>query len=207
MELKRLEALYGQALTYVELHKADELKKARSTNVNTFKYMKSKEFLASYCWVVYASGFKVDIVEEKFPFLQSAFKEFDLETLSRMRSITQALKAVNHEGKATGFLEGAKNIHKEGFINFKKRLRKGGIDILCDLPYIGKITKKHLAKKIGFMDIAKDDVWLERVKEFVSAESVEEVTSYLSTKFNETQNVIDVVLWRYCADIGLSQSK
>ena len=190
----------------MQTHKAEELEWARRINETTFKNIKSKAFLAEYCWVVYVSGFKVSIVEEKFPLLKSAFKEFDLQALSRMRSLTQALKVVNHKGKAEGFLEGAKKIHKEGFVNFKNRLRKDGIGVLCELPFIADITKKHLAKNIGFKDVAKDDIWLERIKELTSAKNVEELTSHLSKQYGESEHVIDVVLWRYCADNGLPKA-
>lgn len=206
MKLKMLKSIYKQAFTYMQTHKAEELEWARRINENTFKNIKSKAFLEAYCWVVYASGFKVSIVEEKFPSLKSAFKEFDLEDLSRMRSVTQALKAVNHRGKAEGFLEGVKKIHKEGFVNFKNRLRKDGIDVLCELPFIADITKKHLAKNIGFMDVAKNDIWLERIRELTSASNVEELTSHLSKQYGESEHVIDVVLWRYCADNGLPKT-
>jgi 3-methyladenine DNA glycosylase Tag len=206
MKLEILNSIYKQAFTYMQTHKAEELEWARGINENTFKNIKAKIFLSEYCWVVYASGFKVSIVEEKFPFLKSAFKDFDLDALSRMRSVTQALKVVNHRGKAEGFLEGAKKICNEGFGNFKNRLRKDGIDVLCELPFIADITKKHLAKNIGFMDVAKDDIWLERIRELASAKNVEELTRYLSKKHGESEHVIDVVLWRYCADKGLPKA-
>lgn len=206
MKTKTLDTLYKKALDYTQDKRAEELEWARGINKSTFKNIRSKGFLAEYCWVVYASGFKVSIVEEKFPVLKSAFKDFDLQRLSRMRSVKQALEAINHVGKAEGFLEGAKKIHEEGFSDFKKRLRKDGIDVLCELPYIGDITKKHLAKNIGLSDLAKDDIWLERIKELVYATSVDEVTGYLSKKFDESEHVIDVVLWRYCADKGLPKA-
>jgi len=203
MKSKTLDKLYKQALAYIQVNRAEELEWARGINENTFKNIRSKGFLAEYCWVVYASGFKVSIVEEKFSVLKSAFKDFDLQRLSRMRSIKPSLVAINNVSKAEGFLTGAKKIYEEGFSNFKKRIKEDGIDVLCELPYIGDITKKHLAKNIGFSDIAKDDIWLERIKELSSASSVNEVTGYLSNKFKESEHVIDVVLWRYCADKGL----
>lgn len=51
-----------------------------------------------------------------------------------MRSIRPVLEIFNNERKAKAFLEGSKAIDKEGFSNFKKRLRKEGIDMLEELP-------------------------------------------------------------------------
>lgn len=186
----------------METHYIEDLEWARSITSDTFKNIKSKKFLEVYCWVVYASGFKVSILEEKFPSLKLKFRGFDIESLSRMRSVKTVLETFDHSGKAEGFLEGAKKIYKEGFSNYKRRLNRDGIDVLCELPYIGNITKKMLAKNIGYLDVPKDDRWLERIKDYVNADNVEEMTIYLSNKFTETEHVIDVVLWRYCADMG-----
>lgn len=77
---------------------------------------------------------------------------------------------------------------------------------MCDLPYVGNITKKHLAKNVGFADVAKNDTWLERVSDFVSAKYVDELTEYLSSEFDESKHVVDVILWRFCADNDLQKT-
>jgi 3-methyladenine DNA glycosylase Tag len=200
MEKKKLDSFYKKAYGYVEEEHPEELKWAQEMSESTFKNLKSKTFLAEYCWVVFAAGFKVDIVEEKFPDLKAAYKGFDLDKLSRMRSIKPVLEIINHEQKAQAVLDGAKQIHEEGFSKFKKRLKEGGMNALQSLPYIGGITQKHLAKNIGLADVAKDDVWLERVKDKYSADSVEELVDYLSAKFKQSKHVVDVVLWRFSAD-------
>lgn len=206
MNYKKLKMLYQDALAYIEKNKWDELDWARSVNADTFKHLKARQFLYMYCWVVYASGFRVAVVEEKFPALKKAFKNFDIEKLSKLRSVSQVMEIINHEGKVNGFLKGTKQIYQEGFSSFKKRLEKEGINVLCELPYIGNITKNHLAKNIGLKDVAKNDIWLERVRDFVSAKNVDELTEYLSTEFNESKHVVDVVLWRFCADNGLPKA-
>jgi len=200
MEKKKLEGFFKKALGYMEKEHPEELKWAREINENTFKNLKSKTFLSEYCWVVFAAGFKVSTVEEKFEDLKAAYKGFDLDSLSRMRSIKPVLAVINHEQKANAFLNGAKAIHEEGFSKFKKRLKKEGMTALQSLPYIKDITQKHLAKNIGLADVAKDDVWLERIKDKYSASSVEELVDYLSAKFKQSKHVVDVVLWRYSAD-------
>jgi len=67
----------------MEKNKANELAWARSVNGDTFKNLKTKQFLTEYCWRVYAAGFRVTVVENKFPALKTAFKNFDIEKLSK----------------------------------------------------------------------------------------------------------------------------
>ena len=181
------------------------MKWAQGVNADTFKRIKSKKFLRHYCWVVYVSGFSFERVESKFPELETAFKDFDITALSKMRSIKPVLKVFGNKRKAKCFLEGAKMIAKEGFGTYKKRLKKGGVDALEEeLPGIGPTTKFHLAKNIGLADTAKPDRWLERAADKSKAASVDELVDYLSKKFDLSRHVVDVVLWRYGVDKELS---
>ena len=91
----------------------------------------------------------------------------------------------NSVSKATSFLSGAKVVIREGIVPFKARMRADAdatrevfgrvknvdeLESVGDLPHvlttlealpgIGKITKFHLAKNIGLLDVAKPDIWL-----------------------------------------------
>lgn len=71
----------------------------------------------------------------------------------------------------------------------------------CDqLPWIGGITKFHLAKNLG-CDVAKPDRWLVRLAA-VSGESVDDLCGRLARATGDRVATVDVVLWRACA-IGL----
>ena len=119
-----------------------------------------------------------------------------------MRSIKKPLSIFNNENKAGSFLKGSKLIAEEGFSHFKKRLKNEGLDMLEVLPGIGPITKYHLAKNIGLADEAKPDIWLVRAAEACNS-SVDELVKYLADKYNLTQHIVDVILWRYGADKSL----
>lgn len=201
MSMNKSKALeiFEAAKIYCEDHYADELIWAKSISSQSFANLKSKQFLAEYCWVVFASGFKVSTIEAIFPQLKEAYKNFDLEPLSRMRSIRPVLEIFNNERKAKAFLEGSKSIAREGFSNFKKRLRKEGIDMLEELPGIGPITKLHLAKNIGFVDEAKPDVWIVREADLCSS-TPKELVEFLGEMYGLSNHVVDVILWRYGAD-------
>ena len=94
-------------------------------------------------------------------------------------------------------MRGAKLIANEGFIAFKKRVQQNPTDTLEELPGIGPITKYHLAKIIGILDVAKPDIWLVRAAELCNASSVEQMIEYQSRELNETHHTIDVAIWVY----------
>jgi len=194
--------MFEEARDYCEENYTAELDWANGINAETFKNIKSQRFLTEYCWVIYVSGFKVSTVESIFPDLKEAFKGFDIQALSRMRSIKPALQVFNNERKAESFAKGSKGIAEEGFSSFKKRLKKEGVDMLGRLPGIGPITKYHLAKNIGLVDEAKPDIWLVRAAE-ASNTSVNELVEFLSKKYSMSRHAVDVVLWRHGADNSL----
>ncbi len=202
MDENKAKRLYQHALEYASTNRPDELAWGRSITPDTLEKMTAKQFLAEYCWVVYASGFRVSVIEQKFGQLTAAFQKFDIEKLAEMESVEPVLDIINNERKARGFLRGAKRIHQEGFSNFKRRIQMDGMEVLRELPYIGEVTQKHLAKNIGLLDVPKGDVWLVRLAAKCDAPSVEALTTYLAEEFGETQHVIDLVLWRFCADSG-----
>ena len=76
------------------------------------------------------------------------------------------------------------------------RLAKDGVDALKVLPWIGDVTKYHLAKNIGLADVAKPDVHLEWCAEHCAAE-VDELVSYLASKYQMTKHKVDAVLWEW----------
>jgi hypothetical protein len=200
--MKELEAtkFYQDALNYVSKEHADELERVKSVSPETFEKMDIQTFLWDYCWVVYASGFRVSTVEAKMEALEEAFQGFDIEKLSKMETVAAILSVINHRGKAEGFLKGAKLIYGEGFKNFKKRLMEKPEGVLRELPYIGPTTWRHLARNVGLKDLSKDDLHLTRLMQKFDAPSVDALTSYLAKNFNEREGVVDLVLWRYCAD-------
>ena len=87
----------------------------------------------------------------------------------------------------------------ELFCDFKLAWAAGPEQVIefCEtLPYIGGITKYHLAKNLG-VDTAKPDVWLERVAA-KSNESVQEMCSRLSELVGDTVSTVDYVIWKAC---------
>jgi hypothetical protein len=191
---------FDAARAYVSEHSAEELEWVRGITPELFERMNRSEFLGEYCWVVYASGFRVSVLSQKFGRLTTAYCDFDIDRICHLQSLDAALAVINNRRKAEGFVEGCRRIRSEGFELFKTRVKAEGIDALQSLPFIGSITKKHLARNIGLLDVSKDDVHLVRVARELGALSVEELTAFLAKEFGEKQGVVDLILWRFCAD-------
>lgn len=187
--------LWSNALAHIESTDPESLEWARSVGPETFANLKSKGFLGKYCYVVYASGFKASTIQSYFPDLQKAFKEFDLKELAHMRSIRKPLEVFGNERKASNFLRGAQAIGSEGYSAFKLRLLNGGADVLEQLPGIGPITKLHLAKNIGLLDVAKADIWLVKAAAICGFGDVQEFVELLHKETGESRHVVDVVIW------------
>ncbi|MHB8368968.1 MAG: hypothetical protein ACYDBP_04645 [Leptospirales bacterium] len=199
MDEQKAQSLFEKAIDYLQINHPDEYQWALKTGPQTFDEITSTAFLGEYCHVVYASGFKVKTIHALFPALEKAFCHFDIDALSTMNSIDHVLKIFGNKRKATNFLSGAKMIHQEGFLNFKERLRKDGLKVLEELPGLGKITKDHLAKNIGFMDVPKSDIWLERAARSCGT-TVSELVEYLSIRNQKSKHLVDLAIWRFGAD-------
>ncbi len=65
------------------------------------------------------------------------------------------------------------------------------------LPWIGPVTKYHLAKNLG-LDVAKPDRWLARLAA-AEGESVESLCARLAEASGDRVATVDLVLWRACA--------
>jgi hypothetical protein len=81
-----------------------------------------------------------------------------------MRSSRAALRIINNKRKAGCVLRGVREVTAEGFPRFKRRLLQEGPNALVALPGIGPITKDHLVRNIGLASVAKDDIWIRRVR-------------------------------------------
>lgn len=63
------------------------------------------------------------------------------------------------------------------------------------LPWIGKITKYHLARNLG-IDVAKPDRHLMRLSEKFGFASVQEMCENISRKTGDRIGLVDLILWR-----------
>ena len=162
----------------------------------TWNSLNEQTFLGEYCWVVFASGFRVSILEKHFEKISEVFQDFEPADIARMKPLNIDDLPIRNKSKADGFLKGARMIHEEGWKNFKARLGTEGSDVLTKLPYIGDTNKYQLVKNIGLEDTAKPDVHLVRCAEECST-TVDELVSFLADEYEMTKHLVDAVLWEY----------
>jgi hypothetical protein len=191
---------YRRALQYVRREYPDDFAWFKEVGPNTFLRMRTSTFLSQYIWVVYVAGFRVAVLQDKWPALCEAFANCDLHRLAQMRSARAALRIIAHERKATCVLRGARIIAAEGFARFKKRLLTEGVNALAALPGIGPITKDHLARNIGLASVAKDDIWIQRVRKEFGVSDKDAFVARLASRFRQSPGLVDFVIWQYCAD-------
>jgi hypothetical protein len=203
MDKQKCLKLWNSAYEHLVRNEPETLEWAERVSEDTFRNLRGKTFLRHYCFVVYASGFRYHTIKACFADLSEAYHYFDLERLSRMRSLQPVLKVFGSQRKARNFLDGARAIAQEGFQSFKRRLAKEGPCVLTELPGIGPITKDHLAKNIGLVDTAKPDVWLVRAASYCGAATVSELVDFLHGEIGKSKHVIDVALWTYSRDGNL----
>lgn len=152
----------------------------------------SETFLQEYIWVVLNSGMKNQIARKIY--------EKVIKALSTGQPIENVFK---HKGKVEAINIVILNI-KSIFKNYKIIELNGKVDeqlhFLESLPYIGKVTKYHLAKNLG-IDICKPDRHLVRLAKqyWMTPQSLCE---RLSKEIGLRIATIDIILWR-AANLGI----
>jgi len=140
-------------------------------------------FLYQYIFVVISSGMKNQVAEG---ILQKV-----------MASGKYDPSVIGHPGKRAAI----ERALKDSDMWFGKLCQScDKLEYLATLPWIGPITKFHLARNIG-IDVAKPDRHLVRLSERFGYGSgyadVQEMCQFLSNQVGDKIGVVDVVLWRY----------
>lgn len=165
----------------------------------TFAEVDLNFFIRETAWVILNAGMKEKVIRKVWPEISSAFLFWNNSEdiiAERKKCIHNALKYFNHKKKIHSIADSISYVYEVGFDNFKKIILSEGVNSLEELPYIGKITKYHLAKNIG-LNYSKPDRHLQRISDRLSFDSVHEMCKTISNKTYDKENVIDLVIWRY----------
>lgn len=144
------------------------------------------DLFCEYTWIVINSGMKAQVASIIWDKIEKA--------IGRGDAISSAFK---HPGKSAA-IQKAWNERREIFKRFNE-----AEDILkfCEsLPWIGKITKYHLAKNLG-AQYAKPDRWLSRVAK-ETGETVQNMCERLASESGDKITTVDSMIWRAC-NLGL----
>lgn len=145
----------------------------------------SDEFMWQYIWVVISSGMKNQIARK--------IEQRIAEAYNNHQPIEGAFK---HKGKVKAIEFMVKN-HEQVFDQYLES--KDRLSFLQTLPYIGEITKYHLAKNLG-EDVVKPDRHLVRIAQNYGTTPLE-LCQELARKIGYRIGTIDLILWR-AANLG-----
>lgn len=146
----------------------------------------AEDFACEFTWVVLNSGMRNTVARGIMDRVWPALK------LGR-----PVIEVFKHLGKA-GAIEFVWSERVRLFEQFQRT--DDVLDFCHGLPWIGPITKYHLAKNLG-ADVAKPDRWLVRLAE-AEGETVVTLCQRLAREVGDRIATVDVVLWRACA-VGL----
>lgn len=149
----------------------------------------AEEFQIEHCFVVCNSGMKAQIAVPIFQRIQEALK--------RGANLAEVF---GHEGKCKA-IQYVWDHQEKLFQTYRQAEGDNGkLLFLKSLPFIGHITKYHLAKNFG-MDVCKPDRHLIRIANGFNT-TPDALCRQLSKETGDKVNVVDTVLWR-AANLGL----
>jgi hypothetical protein len=142
-----------------------------------FEQQTVASFLHQYIFVVLNTGMKNQVAEK---------------IMARFLASKYNLSLIRHEGKKKAIQEALAS-YDDWFISLKVANDK--LAFLETLPFIGPITKYHLARNLGF-DVAKPDRHLTRLATQFGFISVSDMCQAIHNETNDRIGLIDVILWR-----------
>jgi hypothetical protein len=171
------EELFYQAYdTVCQRGYSDEIEYVR--NIKRFEDQDAVTFFQEYVWVVLNAGMKEQVARGIY---DRYMEKLDIEE-------------INHPGKRKG-IHRATLEYETWFDGLQKAQDK--IQFCESLPWIGPITKYHLARNIG-IDTVKPDRHLVRLAATYGYDSPLKLCTEIQKTVGERLGVIDVILWRYC---------
>jgi hypothetical protein len=147
-------------------------------NIQPLELQDDVTFFREYVWVVLNAGMKEQVARRIFD-----------KFMDRLDILT-----IGHLGKRDA-IRRAINEYQQWFVDLKKSDDK--LEYLTSLPWIGDITKHHLARNIG-IDTVKPDRHLVRLAKEYGFKTPMDLCVEIQKTFHEPLGVIDVILWRFC---------
>lgn len=148
--------------------------------------MDADDFAHEATWVILNSGMKEQIARQIWNKIKKAWL-----------SGQPTSSAFGHKGKVAAIDFIRKN-RQDIFNQYDCCLDK--LEFLESLPFIGKITKYHLAKNLG-LDVVKPDRHLVRLAKKYEFADCFELCKWIRNETGDKVSMIDMVLWR-AANLG-----
>lgn len=197
---KDILTFYNEAKQYI-INKGYEYE-IKAVDRRRFKEQRAEDFFRQYVYVVLNSGMQNQIAEEIYNRFWKRFTGIDNINAGHLYhididwcNIDAAANEIGHPGKRKAV--------RECFYRYRQWFGKlctlkslyEKLDFLETLPWIGPITKYHLARNLG-LDVAKPDRHLQRIAEYYNFDDVQRMCEHISALTNDRVGVVDLVLWR-----------
>lgn len=201
-DLDRAMAAFERARSYAatSAELAAEVAWQRAVSPSRFT---ETDLLREAAWVILCSGFREAVVRRAFGHISLCF--YDWESAGAIVEATPACvlaarSAFNNPQKLTAIVQVARRINAETFPALKRRILEQPAAELRRFPFIGDVTAWHLAKNLG-CDVAKPDRHLVRLARSFGYPDPHQLCAALARESGEPVRVVDLVLWRYAADV------
>lgn len=156
-------------------------------------------FLRETAWVILSAGMRERVVRSCFPRISEAFLSWssavDIDR-ARTNCARAALQVFRHPSKIAAIVSAARMVATVSFQAFRAELLERGLEFLQRLPYVGPVTRFHLAKNLG-MDVVKPDRHLVRLSLAAGFERPDEMCQRIADVTGDRIGTVDLVLWRY----------
>jgi len=168
---------------------------AWAENIKPLEKQTYETFVGEYVWVVLNAGMKEQVARGIYDRFWAAMKAYP--------ATGSPYEVIGHYGKRKAIREMMLRHHT---VLWELQNAADPVAYLETLPWIGPITKYHLARNLG-IDVVKPDRHLVRLAErfgFASPlEMCQAIQADLATLVEphlrpDRLGTIDVVLWRYC---------
>ena len=167
-----------------------------------FDEFEAKDFLGEYAWVILNAGMSNQVIRSKWSQISDAFFQFDVKKIveNEQEALKKAIVAFGNKKKMFAIVHVAEEISGTKYLDFAEQVKRNPTAFLQTLPYIGNITKYHLARNLGF-DFIKPDRHLVKLANkygmnpFTFCELIHRETG-------RRLGTIDVILWRFCEQKG-----
>lgn len=190
--------LFRTAEAYVLQHYYSDIENARELLKVKLEDLNKHYFMLQYTHVVYCSGFKWKVVDEKWLDILKVYYYFDLDLIvENMDEIrVKAMEIIGHRSKIEAILDTAKWLRLLPEERFRRFLLDGGknLNLFKRLGYIGDITKYHLAFCLG-VDVSKPDVHITRFADHFNKDPLT-ICKELSEETGHPIRIVDAILWR-----------
>ncbi len=187
--LVALESVVGAGFA----HEIDEQEHRRLEGVT------ESDVLREAAWVVLCAGMRERVIRDLFPDVSEAFlywRSAEDIVHARHRCTRRALATFCHRPKIDAIVAIAERVAAVSFESIRSALIRRGVDALQAFPYVGPVTKFHLAKNLG-LDVAKPDRHLVRLSHAAGFTDPARLCSAVARATGDRVATVDLVFWRY----------